>query len=190
MRRLWALVCLLGLVAVALGASSVLAGSTKTASTYWNNTVSASSFSASVNPVARPNQPDGTWYWLGYGGSAAWTFDVAAIPALNGSLALNLVGLSTSLQTGGGAGYDTAMKITVAGVGATTLSGTLNNPWQPHVAFNYAAPTGWLAFASVLVPTSVWRGARVLTVTVQSTTSNTFMGVNRDALRVAYTSVG
>lgn len=190
MRRLWALVCLLVLAAVAASASSVLAGSGKTTSTYWNNTIPAASFDASVAPVARPDQPEGTWYWLGYNGSATWRFDVAAIPALNGSLALNFAALSTSIQAGGGAGYDTSMRITVTGIGTTTLAATLNNPWQPHVAFNNAPPDGWAATASVLVPTSIWRGASVLTVTARPTTTNTYMGVNLDSLKVGYTSVG
>jgi hypothetical protein len=189
MRRLWALVCLLGLVVVGLGASSVLAGSSTTATTYWNNTIKASAFQASVAPAVKPSQPGGTWYWLGYGGTATWTFDVGAIPALNGSLALNFDALSTSLYTGGGAGYDTAMKIVVTGIGTAALSGTLNNPWQPHVAYNAHPPTGWQGMASVLVPTSVWRGAATLKVTVTTLSSNTFMGVNEDALLIAYTAI-
>lgn len=188
MRRLVIFVCLLGLVGIAAGTSSVLAGSSRTTVTYWSDAIAASSFQASVNPVAKTDQPPGTWYWLGYGGTATWTFDVAAIPALNGTVALNFAGLSTSLQPSGGAGFDTMMRINVTGVGSTTSTATLNNPWQPHVAYNYAPPSGWQGSASVVVPDSVWRGASVLKVKVTSMTTNTYMGVNTDALMVGFAS--
>ena len=70
------------------------------------------------------------------------------------------------------------MRINVTGVGSAALTATLNNPWQPHVAYNYAPPSGWQGSASVVVPDSVWRGASVLKVKVTSMTTNTYMGVN------------
>ena len=39
MKRLWGLVCLLGLIGIAAGASSVLAGSSRTTVTYWSDAI-------------------------------------------------------------------------------------------------------------------------------------------------------
>ena len=41
---------------------------------------------------------------------------------------------------------------------------------------------------TVVVPTSVWRGASLLRVKVTSMTTNTYMGVNQDALMVGFAS--
>ena len=188
MRRLGILGFFVALLLIGAGASGVLAGSSKKTATYWNNTVAASTFQASVLAIAKPNQPVGNWHWLSYGKSATWTFDVASIPALNGSLALNFNALSTSIQLGGGAGYDTGMSVVVTGRGTATLVGTLNNPWQPHVAYNDFAPTGWQV-REPIVPTAVWKGATTLVVTVTPTTTSTIMGVNKDSVMIGYTSV-
>ena len=187
MRRLSTLALFVGLVAIGVGASSVLAGSSRTTATYWSNAVSASTFSSSVAPAPKFGE---TAVWLGYGKSATWTFKVAGIPAMSGSVSLNFDGYSISLQDGGGAGFDTTMKVSVSGVSTATLTGTLNNTWQPHVAYNADPPTGWEAHANMLVPTSVWNGANTLTVTVASMTTNSFMGVTEDSLHVGYTSIG
>lgn len=190
MRRLGILGFFVALLVIGAGASGVLAGSSKKTATYWNNTVPASTFQASVLAVARPYQPAGTWHWLSYGKKATWTFDVGAIPALNGSLALNFSALSTSIQMGGGAGFDTNMSVVVTGLGTATLTGMLNNPWQPHVGYNDSPPTGWQGYASLVVPTGVWKGASTLVVTVTPTSTNTLMGVNKDSLMLGYASVG
>lgn len=186
MRRLWALTLLIGLVAIGVGASAVFAGSTKTTATYWSNSVSADSFTSNVSHSSMAGV-DMTW--LGYEKTATYTFHVAGLPALAGSVALNFNGYSISLQASGGAGFDTTMKVVATGIGTATMAGTLNNPWQPHVAYNNDAPEGWAASASMLVPTGVWRGATTLTVTVMPT-SKTFMGLNVDSLHLGYTTMG
>lgn len=190
MKRLLALAMLVGLVVVGVTTSSVLAKSGKTTATYWSNAIGASSFQPGTGVgTVRPNAPDG-WYWLGYEKSATWTFDVSSMSALTGSPALNLKGFSTSIQASGGAGFDTTIRVVVTGVGSSTLTTTLNNPWQPHVAYNANPPSGWEGAASVLVPTSVWKGASTLTVKVTALTSNTMMGVNEDSLLLGYTTIG
>jgi len=184
MRRLWTLVFLVGLVAIGAGASA-LAGSSKTTATYWSNSVSAYDFSSSVGHSSRAGLD---MSWLGYEKAATYRFDVAGIPALTGSVALNFAAYSTSLQASGGAGFDTAMKVVVTGVSTSTMTGTLKNLWEhSHVAYNNDPPDGWAASASMLVPNSVWKGATTLTVTVTSM-SKTFMGLSPDSLHVSYTS--
>lgn len=190
MKRVLALAMLVGLAIVGVTTSAVLAKSGKTTATYWNNTMAASAFQPGAGVgTSRANAPDG-WYWLGYEKSATWTFDVSSMSAVTGSPALNLAGYSTSLQASGGAGFDTAIRVVVTGVGSATLTATLNNPWQPHVAYNADPPSGWKGSASVVIPTAVWRGASTLTVKITTLTSNSIMGVNDEALLLGYTTIG
>jgi hypothetical protein len=184
MRRFWASLFLVGLVVIGVGASA-LAGSGKTTATYWSNSISAYAFDSSVGHSSRAGLD---MSWLGYGKTATYKFDVAGIPALSGSVALNFSAYSTSLQPSGGAGFDTNMKVVVTGVATSTMTGTLKNLWEhSHVAYNNDAPDGWAASASMLVPNGVWKGATTLTVTVTST-SSTFMGLSGDSLHVSYAS--
>ena len=172
----WALLLLAGLVLIGAGASAVLARSSATTTTYWNNAISASGF---TSPGA----------WLSNGQTATWTFgDVTGLHgAVIGTVNLNFTGLSKTTQTGGGAGYSTTMKVVVTGAGTGTFTQTLNNPWRPHVA-NSNAPdgTGWQAYASLNLPTNIWMGASSLTVKVTSMTSNTLMSIDQGGLLIGY----
>lgn len=176
MKRIrWALLLLVGLVVVGAAASSVLAGSqAKQSTTYWNHAIGATSPSAGA--------------WLAYNQSATWTFsNVSELQyAQTGSVYLNFAGLSKSLQIGGGAGYSTTVKVVVSGASTATYTVTLANPWRPHVAFNASPGVGWQAYASLNLPTYLWRNAGALTVKLTSTTTNTFMNLGEGGVMIGY----
>jgi hypothetical protein len=177
----WALVLLTGMALVGAGAAAVLARST---ATYTNHAIPASTFTSNGDNGAKPGQL-GVWYWLSYGKTATWTFDASEFQAaLNGSVSLNFVGLSTSIHWG--SGYSTDMKVVVTGTGKGTFTQTLANPWRPHVAYNATPGIGWQAYASLNLPRYIWAGASSLKVTVTSITSNTYMGMNQGALLIGY----
>jgi hypothetical protein len=176
----WALLFLVGLVVIGAGASSVLAGSQRTSdTTYWNNAIHAAS---SNNAGA----------WLGYGQVTTFTFNdlTGLYRAMDGTVFLNFSGLSKSIREGGGGGYATTVNVKVTGVGTTSFTMTLANPWRPHVAFSNSPEVGWNAYGAAAVPTYVWRGASSLKVTVTSVTTNTFMQLGADGVVIGYTTVG
>ncbi|HLY93708.1 MAG TPA: hypothetical protein VKP14_02585 [Gaiellaceae bacterium] len=176
----WALFLLVGLVAIGVTASTVLARShTTKASTYWNNAIPASGFGA-----------DGAW--LGYGQAATFTFnDVSGLyGAMDGSVYLNFSGLSKSIRTGGGSGYTTTLRVTVTGMGTTTFTTTLANAWKPHVAYSNSPGFGWASYASAGLPGYVWKGATSLKVTVTPVTTNTLVSFETGGLVIGFITVG
>jgi hypothetical protein len=176
----WALLFLVGLVVIGAGASSVLAGAQKTGEmTYWNNAIHATTGGTADA-------------WLGYGQVTTFTFnDVSDLyRAMDGTVFLNFNGLSKSIRTGGGGGYATTVNVKVTGVGTTTFTTTLANPWRPHVAFSAAEGVGWNAYGAVNLPGYVWKGASSLKVTVASVTTNTFLQLGAEGVMIGYTTVG
>jgi hypothetical protein len=175
MRRFrWSLLFLLALVVVGAGASSVFAGSHATKATYWNNVITTS-IPSGDNPVHS-------------GDHATWTFTSLSGLAGATEVYLNFQATVKSLQESGGSGFATTLKVTVTGVGTSTFTVTLANPWRPHVAFSNATDYGQEAFASLKLPTSLWRYAGSLTVTAQSL-SNTVTNFGAKSLVIGYSTV-
>ncbi len=183
MRRFRLLLALLvGGAVVGTGAAVVLASSSH--ATYTNHAVAATAYTANGDHAAKPGQV-GTWEWLGYGQVANWRFDATALAdAVNRSVTLNIIGLSTSAQLG--SGYSTRLNVVVSGVGTARLKATLTNPWKPHIARNATPGIGWQAYASVDVPRYVYAGAHVLRVRVVPATSGNLVGLNQSAILVGY----
>jgi hypothetical protein len=173
------LLLLAGLVLIGAGASAVLARSNATTATYWNNAIYAT---GSTSAGA----------WLSYGQTATWTFkNISELHgAMTGTVNLNFTGLSKSTLTGGGSGYSTTMRVVVTGASTGTFTQTLTNPWRPHVAYNASPGTGQQAYASLNLPTYIWKGASSLTVKVTSITSNTLMNIEQDGLLIGYVTIG
>lgn len=168
----WSLLFLLGVIALGAGASSVLAGGHAIKTTYWNNVLVPSTV-----PGPAP---------VHYLDTATWKFTNAS--ELYGAVEvdLNFHANVQSIYDGGGSGYASTLSVTVTGAGTSSFTVALANPWRPHVAYSSASSYGQDAFASLKLPTTVWRGASSLTVKVKSLSGNTITYFNGDALVIGY----
>jgi len=163
-------------VVIGATSSAVLAGSSKTTATYVSDAITATA-----------HQNDGTL--LGYGAAASFSFNVAELSgAVTGSVFVNLKGDSQSFGMNGGSGFPTTVKVVVTGVGTTTFTTTLANPWRPHV-YGSMVDVGHGVYGTLNLPTSVWRGAGMLTVTVTSVSTNTYLTLPADGVVIGYTTL-
>jgi hypothetical protein len=114
----WAPALLVAGVIVGLGAAAVFAVSKPATCT--NHAITASAFRSSGDHAAKPGQV-GSWDWLGYRQSAAWTFDATQLAiAINKAVTLNITALSTNTQLG--SGYSTNLNVTIAGTGSDSFT--------------------------------------------------------------------
>jgi hypothetical protein len=182
MRRLIAIIPLLAGAVAAMGAAGVFAGSKPV--TYTNHAIAASAYIGNGDHAAKPGQV-GTWEWLSYRQSASWTFDATQLAtAINGTVKINITGLSTNQLLG--SGYSTTLKVAIAGTGIARSTATLTNPWRPHIAHNATPGIGWQAYATLNVPKYVYAGAHSLRVDVVPSTPANLVGVNQTAILIGY----
>jgi len=166
----------LGLVVIGASASAVLAGSSRTRATYVSDAITAA-----------VHENDGTL--LGYGAAASFAFDAGDLAgAMTGSVFLNLKGDSQSFGMNGGSGFPTTVKVVATGIGTSTYTTTLANPWRPHV-YGSMVDLGHGVFGTLNLPTSVWRGAGTLKVTVTSVSTNTYLTLPADGVVIGYTEI-
>ncbi len=180
MRRFrWSLLFLAVVVVIGASASVVLAGahtSKATMATYWNNVVQPST-SSGTSPVH-------------YLDTALWKFDVPGDMYAATEADLNFHANVQSIQDGGGSGFGATLSVTVKGNSTATYTVTLTNPWRPHVAYSNDPSYGQDAFASLKIPTYIWKGASSLTITAKSMSSNTIVGFDDSGLLIGYVTLG
>jgi hypothetical protein len=176
----WGLLLLASVVTIGASASAVLAGAhtyKAATATYWNNVLEPT-----VTPPAAP---------VHYLDTARWQF--TGLPSdLYGAVEvdLNFHAIVQSIQDGGGSGYGATLSVTVTGVSTATYSVTLANPWRPHVAYSNAPGYGQDAFASLKLPTSLWKNASTLTVTAKAMTTNSVISFGDSGLLIGYVTSG
>jgi hypothetical protein len=182
MRRFrWSLLFLIGVIVIGAGASSVLAGQAtkaKTAATYWNNVIEPTTAPSPSDPVPYLDTAQFQFGSLPYDLYGATEVD------------LNFHGHVHSIQTDGGSGFATTLSVTVKGVSTGTFIVTLANSWRPHVAFNNNPEFGQDAYGALKLPTSIWKGAKSLTVTVKSMTTNAVTYFTDNPLLIGYVTLG
>lgn len=132
------------------------------------------------------------WYWLrATNHTATWTFDATGLQAArSSSVNLNLDALVTN-GVNGGSGYSTVVRLTVNnGTRTRTTSMLLSNPFRPIDPAN-SGGIGYQAYGHVYMSSSVWRGAKTITVTVGFPSMRGYhAAVNQDALTIGYSIAG
>lgn len=132
------------------------------------------------------------WSWLRTkNATASWTFSATGVQgARAGSVYLLLSPLVTNGTSGGG-GYSRSIQIVIRHVTARPSSVTpvtktvsLYNPFRPITPENTNG-IGYQTYGYTSVPTSTWRGADSITVTVQWK-SGYHVAVKKGAVQLSY----
>jgi len=165
---------------VGISGAAVFASSS---ASYTNHVLSGVVTSSGTHSA--PAQTD--HWWVNYGQSATWTFNVSALTkAIGGTVYLNLNALSAGQHWG--AGFSSTIRVDVTGAVKGTYTTTLANPWKPHIAFNDPSTpdAGWNATASVALPKKIYTGANTLTVKVELPAGDHHIGFTADSLLIGY----